>query len=340
MHGTYGVTEVIVIDVMSFGGGVQSTAIMTLAGEGKIPMPARWVFSDPGFESQATYAHLERCREYLTRKGARLETVTAGNIREDALAFARLRANADVKRYASIPMFIQKLDGTDGIMPRQCTSEYKIEPIERFHRREVMGLKPRQRAPKTPAINVWIGISEDEEKRATAPGKWVEEKYSVGIDLCGEEIPKVKRTWIPTPWQQKSFPLLGYTLMPNRERVKDARFDECSGWDRADAKEWNAKVWPWPVPRSACICCPYRTNREWAAMKETEPVEFAQAVEFDASIRGAYADGRRVRGELAGVPYLHRTRVPLDMANLDEPLNDRMGCGGLFSQEPDGICGC
>lgn len=44
-------------------------------------------------------------------------------------------------------------------------------------------------------------------------------------------------------------------------------------------------------------------------------------------------------GELAGVPYLHRTLVPLDMADLDKPLNDRMGCGGLFSQEPDGICG-
>jgi len=62
-------------------------------------------------------------------------------------------------------------------------------------------------------------------------------------------------------------------------------------------------------------------------------------VTFDREIRTAYADGQHARGVLAGVPYVHRTLVPLDMVDLTEPLNDRMGCGGLFSQEPDGICG-
>jgi hypothetical protein len=39
------------VDCVSFGAGVQSTAIMVLAGEGHIPMPQHWVFSDPGFET-------------------------------------------------------------------------------------------------------------------------------------------------------------------------------------------------------------------------------------------------------------------------------------------------
>jgi hypothetical protein len=102
---------------------------------------------------------------------------------------------------------------------------------------------------------------------------------------------------------------------------------------------WLEKVWPWPVPRSACVCCPYRTNAEWLAMREKQPEEWAQAVEFDHDIRNAYAIGQQARGVLAGVPYLHRTMIPLDQVNLAEPLNDRMGCGGLYSQEPDGICG-
>jgi len=326
-------------DVMSFGGGVQSTAIMTLAGEGLIPMPARWVFSDPGFETGATYAHLERCKEYLAKKGANLDVVTAGNIREDAVEFARRRHEPDVKRYASIPMFVRRPDGEQGIMPRQCTTEYKLEPIEAYHRRELLGLKPRQRAPKELAVNVWIGISADEERRAKPPGMWRTQKATVGETLWDGPNVVERKVWEPIPWQVKSFPLLGYALHPDRSRVPDERFDHCTGWDRDDAKDWLAKSWPYPVPRSACICCPYRTNEEWAAM---EPAEFAQAVEFDNAVRAGYGgqDARRqVRGELAGVPYLHRTMVPLEMADLSEPLNDRMGCGGLFSQEPDGICG-
>jgi hypothetical protein len=327
------------IDVMSFGGGVQSTAIMTLAGEGKIPMPARWVFSDPGFESELTYAHLERCKEYLAKHGAKLDCVSAGNIREDAVTFAERRQHAGTVRYASIPMFIEKRDGTDGILPRQCTTEYKIEPIEEFHRREIIGLKYRQRAPKVPVVNVWIGISKDEERRASAPGKWANRELEIGKDLMGEPVIKKYREWVPCNWQVKSFPMLGYVLYPDRSKQLDERFEFCSGWDRDDAHEWLAKVWPFPVPRSACICCPYRTNNEWRVMKESEPNDFAKAVEFDDRIRKAYATVQQARRELAGVPYLHRSRVPLGLVDLSVPMNDRMGCGGLFSQEPDGICG-
>lgn len=332
-------------DVMSFGGGIQSTAVLTLAGEGLIPMPARWVFSDPGFESGATYAHLERCKDYLAKKGGRLDVVTAGSIREDAVEFAVTTAGgmtpegAKPKRYASIPMFVQNKDGTDGILPRQCTSEYKIEPIEGYHRRQVLGLKPRQRAPKEPVVCVWIAISRDEERRASPPGRWKTENVEVGTDLLGNPVTKPHRRWEPVPWQTKAYPLLGYVLYPDRSRRPDDRFAESEGWDRDDCKAWLAKAWPWPVPRSACVCCPYRTNAEWADMRGTQPAEWSQAVEFDRVIRDAYATGQAARRKLTGVPYLHRTRVPLDMADLSEPLNDRMGCGGLFSQEPDGICG-
>ena len=328
------------VDVMSFGGGVQSTAVMTLAGEGEIPMPDRWVFSDPGFEGEDTYAHLERCKEYLAKRGARLDVVSAGNIEAEVVEFARRRANSEVKRYASIPLFVTNPDGSEGLMPRQCTTEYKIEPIEQYHRREVMGLAPRQRAPKEPAVNVWIGISADEERRTSPPGRWRKETAVTGADLLGDPVTVERKVWEPTPWQVKTYPLLGYALYPDRSRERDERFAACEGWDRDDARAWLAKAWPWPVPRSACICCPYRTNAEWAEMRDNRPTDFARAVAFDEAVRQGYIDGDMARrGRLAGRVYVHRTRVPLAMADLSEPLNDRMGCGGLFSQEPDGICG-
>ncbi len=69
-------------------------------------------------------------------------------------------------------------------------------------------------------------------------------------------------------------------------------------------------------------------------MKENSPGEFVKAVEFDERIRAAYSSG-----QLAGLPFVHRKLIPLAQVDLSEPLNDRKGCGGLFSEEPDGICG-
>ena len=45
---------------------------------------------------------------------------------------------------------------------RQCTAEYKIEVVNRTIRRELLGLKPRQRIPKDVLIHQYFGISTDE----------------------------------------------------------------------------------------------------------------------------------------------------------------------------------
>jgi hypothetical protein len=328
------------IDVMSFGGGVQSTTIMTLAGEGMIPMPARWVFSDPGFEGKNTYAHLERCKEYIAKKGGRLDVVKTGDINADSIAWAARLENNEVEIAASIPLYLDN-PGSDtlGQLPRQCTTKYKIDPIDQYHRREVLGLKPRQHAPKTTAVRVWIGISSDEQRRSSPPGRWKKVKEEVGKDLFGGANAVERRVWEPTVWQVKAYPLLGVSLYPDRSTKADARFDYCEGWDRDDCKAWLEKAWPLPVPRSACLCCPYRSNDEWRLMRDESPDDFARAVKYDEEVRAASKVGNERRGLSRGVSYLHRSRVPLAMADLDEPLNDRMGCGGLFSQEPDGICG-
>lgn len=327
------------IDSVSFGAGVQSTTLMVLAGEGHIPMPEHWVFADPKAETKATYTHLERCKEYLAKHGRELTVVSAGDIYAEAIEFAERRSNSEVSRYASIPLFVQKNDGTDGILPRQCTSEYKIEPLDAIRRRGVLGLKYRQRAPTEPAVNVWIGISLDEQHRANAAGKWKTETTEIGTDLLGQPLTAFRKAWQPCKWQVKTFPLLGIRILPDRTQEPDDRFAFCTGWDRDDCKNWLAKTWPWPVPRSACVFCPYRGNAEWAAMKADEPEDFAQAVKFDETIREAYRVGQDRRGHLAGVPYVHRSRVPLGMVDFSEKLPARKGCGGLFDLEPDGICG-
>ena len=67
---------------------------------------------------------------------------------------------ADGGPLASVPWFIRNPDGSDGINRRQCTREYKVEPLAKKSR-EMLGYRPRQRIPPN-SIEVWIGISLDE----------------------------------------------------------------------------------------------------------------------------------------------------------------------------------
>jgi hypothetical protein len=250
--------------VFSCGFGVQSTGILGMMCKGVIPKPDYVVFSDPGAESEATYRHSSWCIELAAKHGIRIDVVKGGDIWNDAITFAERRENAGIKRYASIPLFVKNNNGREGMMPRQCTKEYKIEPIEEYHRRVVLALKPRQRAPKEPAVEVLIGISADEERRATPPGRWKNISVKTGqqtiqwdaenAHLC-EEM-KTEKKWFPTPWQLKTFPLLGYTLYPDRSKVVREEYAEVAGFDRQDILNWFNKAFPGvDVPRSACVFC-------------------------------------------------------------------------------------
>lgn len=64
------------------------------------------------------------------------------------------------------------------MIKRQCTKEYKIEPIERFIKTELLGLAPRARWPQQPVVRQWFGISADEIQRCRASGAmWKQHWY-------------------------------------------------------------------------------------------------------------------------------------------------------------------
>lgn len=148
--------------VLSLGAGVQSTAILLLAAEGRLPKLDAAIFSDTGWEPKSVYDHLNRLDEEVAKPaGIPIYRVSAGNIRDDAL-------NPEA-RFASMPLYIKNPDGSDGMSRRQCTSEYKIKPIKEQVRRllgaeEVDGKVGRVQKGKF--VEQWIGISMDEWHRA------------------------------------------------------------------------------------------------------------------------------------------------------------------------------
>lgn len=266
------------VRILSLGAGVQSTTVLLMSIAGDLPPIEHAIFADTGWEPKAVYRHLRRLEEFALAAGVKVHRVSAGNLRADAL-------DPDA-RFASMPLFTRGEDNTRGIVRRQCTKEYKVEPIERKVR-ELVGIKPRTRQTSV-LVEQWYGISLDESQRMRdAPHRWVTNRY----------------------------PLV------------DARMT------RHDCSLWLARA-GWSAPRSACIGCPYHSDHEWRNIREN-PVEWADAVEFDVAIRkGSVA---RTGDELRGEAFLHRSCVPLDQVDLSTP-EDR-GQGSLFGDECAGVCG-
>ena len=147
--------------VLSLGAGVQSTVMALMAAHCEIePMPDGAIFADTGWEPAPVYDHLEWLTTALHNHFP-VHIVTKGNLRDDALSAKTSGTPEYAGRWASMPWFVLKPDGTKGMLPRQCTKEYKIDPVNTKIRR-LLGVGYRQRMPKGTKVEVWMGISYDE----------------------------------------------------------------------------------------------------------------------------------------------------------------------------------
>jgi hypothetical protein len=153
----------VTLQVLAFGAGVQSTALALLALNRDPRLRAvapdldMMVFSDPGSESEGTYALVERVAELARESGVPLYRATYQGDRESRLADSLMRD----ERFSTIPMFSES-DGKPGQMMRACTRDYKIRPIAGAIRKH-LGV---DRMPKGQMVDIWLGISVDEVQRA------------------------------------------------------------------------------------------------------------------------------------------------------------------------------
>ncbi len=147
--------------VVSFGAGVQSTVMLLMACKHEIgPMPDFAIFADTQWEPNGVYEHLKWVKEEvarLTNDRLPIHIVTAGNIRDDHLA----GLNTTGQQFTSMPFYTKH---GMGMGRRQCTREYKIDPITKEIRR-LLGVEKGKRVPKNTIVEQWLGISTDEIQR-------------------------------------------------------------------------------------------------------------------------------------------------------------------------------
>jgi hypothetical protein len=156
--------------IISLGAGVQSTTMLLMALHGEItPLPDCAIFADTQWEARKVYEHLGFLSRIAAKHAFPILTVTIGNIRDDAFSTRAAR-----KRFASLPLYVRNLAGGQGMLRRQCTREYKIQPIT-SKTRELLGFKPKQRIPIGIYVERWMGISWDERQRM----RYSEERWAV-----------------------------------------------------------------------------------------------------------------------------------------------------------------
>lgn len=104
------------------------------------------------------------------------------------------------------------------------------------------------------------------------------------------------------------------------------------GLSRRDCEAW-LRAHGYRVPtKSACVFCPYQRNAQWKDRRDTAPADFERAVVIDRWLREP-AQVARFRGEL----FVHQSRVPLEIANLDPKIDAQQP--DLFNHECEGMCG-
>jgi hypothetical protein len=170
--------------VLSLGAGVQSSTMYCMAALGEItPMPDVAIFADVGAEPPWVYEHLKWLRD---RYGhiIPIEVVSTGNLADDWFsgALSKLPDGGTIMP-AAIPFHTRNADGSKGMLQRQCTKRYKLEPIYKKVR-DLLGLKKGERVKDRYQVEMWVGISLDEVQRMKpAPESWVTKRYPLIMDV-------------------------------------------------------------------------------------------------------------------------------------------------------------
>lgn len=290
---------------LSMGAGVQGTAITLLIANEVLPMPDFAIFADTGWEPQKVYEHLDRLeRDVMKPIGLPLIRVDSGNIFDDTMN------NNTTTR---LPLYVRGREGVSkGLTKRQCTSFYKIAPIQRAVR-EMLGGKSAQVQCKHCSgsgrrVVPWLANYHNDHaeyecsvcrgsgsvSRVGPPpqGKW----GRCWIGFSTDEIERIKPGRVP--YIVDDYPLIWDGIEMSRDDCLDYIAE--NGWGESTVK-------------SACIGCPYHRNPEWLLIRENKE-EWDQAVALDEALR---SDGGRNMPSLDGLAYLHPDRIPLREVKLE-----------------------
>lgn len=268
-----------IVHVLSFGGGSQSSVLLEKHFQGELYYDYI-IFADTGAEPGFIHEQVQWWRDRQKLYGNRTPFITTHHksmvrgLEEMLMRYI----HTDYQRF-QMPVYCSVLDERTGeeraagIMPRQCTVDFKIVPVQQAARQLVLkslGLSSRQRMPSDIGFVIDIGFSYDEIRRINT-------------------------------YQSSQFKYM-YLAYPLVE-------DHLTTEESID----YLKQHQLPTKRSRCYLCPFNCDRQgigmdWKEIIEEEPLSFLKACYFDEELRRVQCTGSKV---MKSIPYLHYSRRPL-----------------------------
>lgn len=132
--------------VISLGWGVQSFTLAAMSALGELEPVDAAIHADTTHEASGTYAFAARWTPWLEERGVKVVTVANPTVR---ITTDRVGGEIWIPAYTDTP------SASGGILRRQCTHRWKVQPLRRWLQANRNG---------TP-IEQWIGISLDEFQR-------------------------------------------------------------------------------------------------------------------------------------------------------------------------------
>lgn len=201
--------------IISLGAGVQSSAMALMASKGLItPMPECAIFADTGCEPKFVYDWLDQLEKILPFQVYRVGTM---DLYEKSLA---LKTGKSGKKYTkhNIPAFTLGKNSEKGMVQRQCTFDYKIQPIRR---------KIKSFLSKKENCIQWLGISLDEIQRMKrSSDKRIENRFPlIEMNITRQGCLK---------WMQEN----GYPIPPRSACIM-CPFKSISEWKKLSKDEFK-----------------------------------------------------------------------------------------------------
>lgn len=136
------------------------------------------IFADTKWEPQSVYDTIDWLQSQVS-----FPVITTDNgrsLRQDVID----GVNAQGQPWMTLPVYLADANGDyAGLNWRQCTKNYKLDPIRRKVQ-ELLGVRPRQSLSPETHIEMWLGITTDEAMRVK-PNRnwWIVNRYPLIDDL-------------------------------------------------------------------------------------------------------------------------------------------------------------
>ena len=217
------------MNIVSFGGGVQSTAIAILAAQGKIKVDA-FVFCDTGYEQTIVFDFLEKFTKPMLEK-ARIPFFTA----KTSEFCGNLNGKPTAANMILPPFFNLTVSNGVGRTPAYCSSKWKADVFKRFLANQF----------KSKSYDVFMGFSTDEIHRAGRMKST--KKYSYKFPLLdlrmnrGDCVKLVMDTFNAPPPRSSCYFCPNHTQHEWREVMSGVDRDKTIAIDRQirDAKQFG-----------------------------------------------------------------------------------------------------